>query len=204
MQEPTSRELYMMNGGQKVYIYKDGFGDIYKATAAEEAGWAAEIVANALEKVEKETNRACLQSAIADLVYHQYERLEEVLFRNIHDPNPVRRVVFATALWRRLAYKESFAIILRVLTEKRAESLNDVFLALDEFKDNGDARSFLIHCLEGSDDELAGKAGRTIEMWAWSGMPELRENSLLTDLKAENRYLPAYTSAIEKLKEILK
>ena len=36
----TSRELYMMNGGNKMYIYKDGFGDVYSASAAEEMKWA--------------------------------------------------------------------------------------------------------------------------------------------------------------------
>jgi len=33
-----------MNGGNKLYIHKDGFGDVYSATAAEEAEWAKEVI----------------------------------------------------------------------------------------------------------------------------------------------------------------
>lgn len=106
MHNATSKELYMMNGGQKLYIYKDGFGDVYKASAAEEAEWAAEIIANALMKIEKETNRTSLQTALDNLIYHKYERLEQVLLENIHDADPGRQIVFATALWKMVAHRD--------------------------------------------------------------------------------------------------
>lgn len=203
MHDLTSRELYISNGGQKLYIYKDGFGDVYKATAAEEAEWAAEIVANALVKIEKETNRSNLELAISNLVYHKYAGLETVLMNNVNDADPRRQIVFATALWKLKHNTESFNILLRNLREKREESLYEVFLGLNEFKNHEGVRSFLIDCLQGNDDELAVKAQRTIESWAWSGMPALRGDNLLTDLCIANRTLPSFRSAIEKLKKIL-
>lgn len=39
-----SKRLFMENGGQKHYIYLDGFGDIYDATPAQEAAWRKELL----------------------------------------------------------------------------------------------------------------------------------------------------------------
>lgn len=203
MQEPTSKELYIMNGGQKLYIYKDGFGDVYKATPAEEVEWAAEIVATALGKIEKEIHAAHLQSAIDNLVYHKYEGLEAVLLRNIQDENPVRQIVFATALWKLTGYADSFSILLQNLREKREACINGVFWGLKEFINHEGAKHFLISCLEGDDDELARKAAYTIESWAWFGIPKLKEGNLLIVLKMEYRDQPDFKIALAKLKAIL-
>jgi hypothetical protein len=54
--------------------------------------------------------------------------------------------------------------------------------------------------LEGSDDELFLKATTTIGMWAYTGMPALRENNLLEMLEIENRDAPTFKMAIEQLK----
>ena len=48
----TNKELYMMNGGQKQYIGKDGFWDVYNATPEEEAAWDKELAENALSKID--------------------------------------------------------------------------------------------------------------------------------------------------------
>jgi hypothetical protein len=203
MHDATSKDLYIMNGGVKRYIYSDGFGDIYKATPEEEAEWAAEIVTNALVKIEKETNRSPLEMAISNLAYHKYSGLEALLLSNIHDADPVRQIVFATALWKITAHTESFNIILQNLKHKREGTIYEMFLGLNEFKDHEGVRHFLVDCLQGSDDELIFRAQRTIEHWAWSGMPALRGDKILTDLLVENKGQPSFRSAIEKLKEIL-
>lgn len=203
MQDPTAKELYMMNGGQKLYIYKDGYADIYKATQAEEEQWATEVLARALIKIETSTNRTQLQFAIGDLVYHHYENIEALLWKHINDANPVRQIVFASTLWNMIGYEKSFDIIYQNLLQKRSESLSEVFLGLNDFKNNDAAKLFLINCLQGSDDELTTKAQYTIASWAWSGMPLLRESNLLEQLKLENKNLPSFKPAIEKLKQIL-
>ncbi len=70
----------MMNGGNTLYIYKDGFGDIYHATAAEEAAWSREVVTNALRRIDTETNATNLRFAINDLIFHGYDDVDQLMF----------------------------------------------------------------------------------------------------------------------------
>ncbi len=204
IQNFTSKELYMMNGGQKLYIYKDGFGDIYKATPADEAAWAKEVIERALKVITTETNRVTLQSAIADLVYHKYDGIPALLLKTMQDTTPERQVVFASALWNMVQYENSFDIVIEILKQYRPRFLNDVFHGLNDFKEHEGAHHFLVSCLLGNDDELLIKAQQTIAIWAWSGLPELRENNLLEMLQIENKNNATFKPAIERLKEILK
>ncbi|RYY54326.1 MAG: hypothetical protein EOO09_14715 [Chitinophagaceae bacterium] len=48
----TSKELFRMNGGQKIYIHLDGFGDVYSATAQEEEEWSREMITEAIDRLE--------------------------------------------------------------------------------------------------------------------------------------------------------
>lgn len=202
MQTFSSKELYMMNGGNKLYIHKDGFGDIYNSTAAEEQEWAREIVANALAKIDTEANAVVLKFAIESLRFHNYTGLEALLIQKAKEASPVRQVVFATALWNQCKYHDSFEIVYQNLCENRAACLDIVFISLDEFKANDAAKKFLLSCLEGDDDTLFIKAHTTISLWAYTGMPLLRENNLLDLLKIENRNEPGFKSAVENLKQI--
>ena len=203
MHDYTSRQLYMANGGNKLYIYKDGFGDNYNATAAEEAAWSIDVVDRALGRIETEENRTSLQFAIEDLLFHKYENTVKLLIDKLKDTSPARRIVFATALWKITGYEKSFEIIRQILAERKSESLDDVFLGLNELKDNTAARNFLIACLDGDDELLHTKAQKTISMWSWSGMTRLKENNLLDLLRPENKDSSSFSAAIEQLKRIL-
>jgi hypothetical protein len=96
----SSKELYMMNGGDKLYIYKDGFGDIYQATAAEEEEWKQEYIAKTLVKIENETNAVALKFAIESLRFHHYPALNALLLVQLNKVNssPERKAVFEAAL----------------------------------------------------------------------------------------------------------
>ena len=96
----TSKELYMMNGGNKLYIYTDGFGDIYQATAAEEEVWKQEYITKKLDQIDNETNIVVLNFAIKSLRFHQYPALNSLLISKINEPNisPERKLVFESAL----------------------------------------------------------------------------------------------------------
>ncbi len=61
---------------------------------------------------------------------------------NIHDADPVRQIVFATALWKMTAHTESFNILLQNVKNEREGYLYDVFLGLNEFKDHQGVRRF--------------------------------------------------------------
>lgn len=96
----SSKELYMMNGGDKLYIYKDGFGDNYQATEAEEATWKQEYIAKTLVKIDTETNAMLLKFAIESLRFHQFQGLNTVLITQLNDVllSPERKDVFEKAL----------------------------------------------------------------------------------------------------------
>ena len=98
MQPFSSRQLYIMNGGNKLYIYKDGFGDVYSATPAEEAEWAQEVISGSLARLEASENSVDLEFAIANLRFHKYEGLDALLLAKLEDTSPVRKKVFITAL----------------------------------------------------------------------------------------------------------
>jgi hypothetical protein len=101
----TSKELYMMNGGNLLYMYKDGFGDVYNATPAEEAEWSKEVVAKALATIDTQENAIELQFAIENLRFHHYPDLKTFLIEKIKDTSPARQEAFATALWDIFTYK---------------------------------------------------------------------------------------------------
>ncbi len=192
-----------MNGGNKLYIYKDGFGDVYNATPAEEAEWTKEVIDRSLVKIDNEINSTSFKGAIDTLVFHKYPDLENLLLKKIEDANPVRQLFFATALWSIGKYEGSFEIIFRILAQHRSECLNDVFLCLGDFKNNSKAKNFILFCFEGDDDELLAKANITIGMWAYSGMPSLRQNNLLERLESKDTSETIFKAAVQQLKQIL-
>jgi hypothetical protein len=203
MQQFSSKELYIMNGGNKLYLYKDGFGDIYQATPGEEREWTQEIIANAVAKIELLEDAIHLKFAIENLVFHNYPELEELLLSKVKDTTPSRQIAFATALWTIYGYKKSFEIIYQNLLQHRDNSVNDVFMALIEFKNNQEAQLFIVNCLEGADELWLAKAQITIGMWAYTGIPALRAHNLLNMLTAENKNSSTFQPAVERLKTIL-
>jgi hypothetical protein len=201
MSQFTSKELYMMNGGNTLYIYKDGFGDIYNATAAEEAAWSVEVVSGALTRIDKETNPTNLRFAVNDLIFHGYEHVDRLLFDKMQTASPVRKIVFAGLLWSMKGYEKSFTIIYQLFLSHRDKYLDEIFAALQDFKDNMSARNFVIDCLESDDLVIHNKACITVSMWSYSGMPELRAAGLLDALKQKDT--PGFPAAISQLKQLL-
>jgi hypothetical protein len=203
MAQFTSKELYMMNGGQKLYIYKDGFGDIYHATPAEEKEWQQEIITRDLAKLDTEQNEVSLRFAIDNLIYHGHTTLESILIEKMQQATVKRQIVFAASLWTNYKYPKSYEIILENFKLHRKECLDTVFMALEYFKKHTDAAKFLIGCIEGEDKVLIAKARVTLVMWSYSGVPELRWNNFLENLKPENKGTETFEAGIVKLKNIL-
>ena len=103
----TSKELYKMNGGDKLYIYKDGFGDEYNATSEEEDEWKRELIAETLEKIKTEENGVSLEHAIATLHYHHYGGLQNLLIQTLNGTSLPRQIALATALWTFTKYENN-------------------------------------------------------------------------------------------------
>lgn len=192
-----------MNGGNKLYIYKDGFGDVYNATPAEEAEWAQEVIANALTRIDEEKSTTNIKFAVDTLRFHNYTGLEALLLDKITGTGPARQIAFATALWTFYRYATSFDIILHNLQQHRAECLNDAFYALGDFIKNPSATAFITGCLEGDDEELIDKANMTIGIWAWSHLPALRENSLLELLRLGKADPESFRLSMKRLKRTI-
>ena len=191
-----------MNGGNTMYIHKDGFGDVYSATQTEEAEWAQEVIAVALAQVDTEINVTTIKFAIDKLVFHKYPNIESLLKEKIKSSIPQKQVVLATALWNIYKDNKSFDLVYEHLLHDREECVDVVFLCLIDFKDNDQAKEFLLTCLESGDQELFLKATTTISMWAYTGMPALRENNLLEMLKSRHMDTPTFKGAMEQLKRI--
>jgi hypothetical protein len=200
----SSKELYMMNGGNKLYIYKDGFGDLYKATSAEELQWSQEIIENSLRRIDSSENAIDLKFAIDNLLFHHYADVVELLKSKLENTSPSRQIAFATALWKINQHEHSFEIVHQHFMVNEPKVLDNVFQALIEFKDDRKAREFVVRCLENENKRLSAKAHVTITMWAYGGLPELRANDLLEQIKPENKGYDSFPEALEQLKKILK
>lgn len=199
----TNKELYIMNGGQKHYILKDGFADIYNATPAEERQWKKEIIDNCKAKVAEEVNTTTLQFAIDNLIYHKYEELVPLLVNSIDGTSPERALLFAAALWNLVGSEKDFEIAFQILVQHKAECIKHLFQHPGDFKKHVGARHFLIYCLEGNDEYLFENAQRVLSIWAWSGLPQLRSDHLIDPLQFNNRTWPKSQEAIMRLKKML-
>ncbi|MHA4807417.1 hypothetical protein ACX0G9_04905 [Flavitalea flava] len=168
MPQFTSRDLYMMNGGKKIYIYTDGFGDIYNATPNEEKEWQEEIIARDIKRLDTEHDYSVLSGAVETLRYHQYPHLQALLLKKLEeteDSGGIPQLVFAGTLWKLFKYPLSFDKVNQFFLKTGALYAYDLFLALQDFSDNEQAREFLTGCLESNDPKLVSGAMRTQDWW---------------------------------------
>lgn len=199
----TNKELFMMNGGQKHYIGRDGFMDVYNATPEEEKEWAKELGENALAVIDSEEEIISLETAIENLASENYHDPVSVLLSKFPDASPSKQLVFATSLWYMNCTKKDFDKVFKILQQQNASCLMAFLDQPGDFKHHAGTRYFLIKCLQGNDEYLFEKAQTILSIWAWSGLPQLRENRSLDWLQFNIRDLPESTAAINRLKEIL-
>lgn len=154
----TNKELYIMNGGNKQYIGRDGFMDVYNATAAEEAAWAKEVVASALNSIDTGNDATQIRFAVDNLLFHNYQGLEALLVLTLKNANPVKQIALANVLWIVYKYPPAFDIIMQNFQAHRQECIAEVFRALRDFKAHEGARKFLADCVAGDDEQLAATA----------------------------------------------
>lgn len=131
-----------MNGGNKIQIFKDGFGDIYSATADEEALWAKDVIAIALAKIDSAENATTLAFAVERLVFHEYPNLQHLILDKLKKTSTTHKIVLATALWNNYRYNQSFDIIYQNFLLHQHECLDHVFHAIIDFKGNKQANLF--------------------------------------------------------------
>jgi hypothetical protein len=205
MNNPTSKELYFMNGGRTHYIYTDGFGDIYHVTPAEEMQWQKELIESKLERLDMEKDPVVLKAILDTLIYHKAPNLQQIVTKKLPHAAPRIQIALVKCLWEIGAYPKSLSVLFSLLNNHRAECINDVFSAMFDMKDDREIRNFLLTCLEGEDVELFNKAHIVLNMWAYMGIPALRQGTLLQDLNISSKQsnLSVFQAALQELKHIL-
>lgn len=206
MYDMTPKELYFANGGQTMYIYRDGFGDQYKATPAEEAEWRNELIEREWKRLETETNAVSLKHLIDNLNYHKADDLVSKLVKKLDEVKPESRVVIAGCLWKINRYKKSFSIILETFNAHRKTVINHVFSTFQDMVGDKEVADFLFTCLQSDDAVLHQKAHMVLTMWSYMGIPALREETLETYLSRDSKltHPDAFENAIKTAKRILK
>src|SRR6187402_670634 len=169
-----SEQLYKMNGGNKMYIHRDGFGEDYQATAEEEARWKKELIDEALARLTTEIDSVSLIARVETLRYHDLPNLQEILLDRLPQLTPAMQIAMAAALWKIYRYENSFTLIHTQFLAHPAELLNPTFTALQELHKNEAAKDFILTCLRGQDPTLRTKAVTTAGMWAYMGIPAIR------------------------------
>ena len=169
----TSKQLFKVNGGDKIYIHKDGFGDLYSATEEEERQWTEELIAESLEVLEHSQDMTKIEHAIDTLLFHLHPGVDVLLLNRVLISNPQRKLAFATALWRFFRIRDSFRIIRHVFDADPVGSAEDVFRALGRFGDHPLARPFVESAITGSSSQLAALAAATARSWEFADQPSL-------------------------------
>ncbi len=205
MNQPTSKELYFMNGGKTHYIYTDGFGDIYNATPAEEIQWRKELIESKLERLDTEKNPVVLKGILDTLIYHQVPNLQQIITKKLAQAEPVLQIQLVSSLWKMNRYPQTFSVLFRLLNNHREQCITEVFSAMFDMTDNREVRNFLIACLEGEDVGLFSKAHIVLKMWAYMGISSLRQGTVLEDLGINNKQLKpvVFQAALHEVKGIL-
>ncbi len=166
MQSFTNRELFRMNGGVKRYIYTDGFGDVYSATAEEETKWTRELIAEAIIALRHRNDLGRIRFAIDHLLFFQYAGTKDLLMARTNDNDPLIRIACAAGLWIGFWEAGSVEIIIAALHTARILSINAAFDALEKFRGNETARGFLEDCTKGTDQELVQRAAAVLHFWS--------------------------------------
>lgn len=199
----ASKMIYMSYGGNKMYMGREGFLEDYYASEEEEAEWKSELIARQVETLISSRDFSDVGIAISTLEYHDYPGLKDLMLTKIINAAPKIKILLAKNLWTIFKYEKSFEILHSVFLEGSDENLIEIFSALISFKNNQASKQFVLECLCNSDQTIFKNAVMTIEMWGWTGMPELRAEDLLNKLKFENRSLPEFKEVVIRLKSIL-
>ncbi|MDX2249841.1 MAG: hypothetical protein SF052_23860 [Bacteroidia bacterium] len=178
-----SKRLFMDNGGQIHYIHRDGFGDVYKATAKEEATWRAELIDHYKRRLLEEDNESTLLHITQGLAFNGVKNVGDLLFEAAKTANPKAKQTLAKILVEQFD-AELGAKILISLLEYEAESdywRNYVFNSFFNMHDSQTVQNFIAQKLRGDNEVHLKKSVDVLRMW------ELKGHKTLSDKNNQNR-----------------
>ncbi len=202
-----SKRLFMDNGGQTHYIHLDGFGDVYKATAVEEAAWRAELIEQYTRRLSEEDHETTLAHIASTLGLNGVENVGDLLFEAAKTANPkVQQALAKIQIEQYDAERGAEALI--ALLEYETETdywLNYVFNSFFKMRDNRNVQNFIIQKLRGDNEIHFKKSVDVLQMWGIKGDQELSDKDLLKSLNWNDAAAndPAFRAAIEKTIKII-
>ncbi len=200
-----SKQLYMDNGGQIHYIYLDGFGDEYRATATEEAQWKKELIEKYQKRLWEETNEHTLEHIIRGLQYHHVTDSETQLVNRAKQASLRERQAIGTVLWNAFKSDYSISILTDFLKDKSLDSYwhGYAWNSISHRKESPSAQDWIMECLQSNDLVLFRKAQEILLVWSWGNAP-LAELLASGKLAWENKIdSDQYAQTLAELRQIL-
>lgn len=205
--QAESKRLFMDNGGQTHYIYLDGFGEIYQATAAEEAAWRKELIEQYRQRIKLEDSGTILTHIARNLQLNGATDVEQLLLDAAASATPKAKQAIAQALTEACNSEKGVDILISLLEYEQEEPYwrNYVFNAFFHLRNNRAAHRFLLFCLHGNNEAHFNKAVDVFRFWGIQGDKALADPSLLKGLNWEDATAadPDFTKSLEKLTNIL-
>lgn len=202
-----SKRLFMASGGLTHYIYLDGDGDRYHATAAEEAEWRKELLENYTKRIQEETDGVSLSLIARNMQLNGAQNVEAILLEAAENASPKAKQGLAQALLEVFNSNEGAEILISLLELEKQDSYwrDYVFNAFFRAQDNQKVQNFLIQCLQGDQELWFKKAVDVLRAWAAFGEKALNDAEMLNTLtwEAARSANPHFQKALDQIIPIL-
>ncbi|MBI1226528.1 MAG: hypothetical protein GC192_14940 [Bacteroidetes bacterium] len=203
-----SKQLFMENGGQVHQIYRDGFGDEYKASPAEENAWRQELVENYKYRLTQENNGVVLTQIVRSLQHNYVKNVDEMLLEAAATTTSLaNKQAISQTLYEVFNHEKTLDVLLSLLQFEHEESYwrDYVFSSFGRMRDNRAVQGFIIKCLKGDNETHFKKAVDVIASWGMKGDTTLMNRDLWLSLNWEDACAadPHFNHALEKAIKII-
>lgn len=199
----VSKQLFMDNGGNVLYIHRDGFGDVYRATYAEEAAWRKELVQNSSIRLYSEDNESVLKSLVETLQYNGVVNVESLLFEVGERASLKARQAIAKLLVEQFKSEKGAEILLTFFNFEDEDNYwrDYVFRTMYQLRDSKVVQKWIVKCLRGDNEAFFKKAVDVLQMWGYYGDKAFTDIELLRALNWQDACAadPDFNKALDKV-----
>jgi len=197
-----SKRLFMENGGNVHYIHRDGFGDVYKATPAEEEAWRKELIEKYTQRLREEDNETILTHIVESLGYNN-ANVADLLCEAAKSALPKAKMALTKLLYEKYDPERGVEIHLTLLELEEQDSYwrDYVFRILFQQRSTRVAQRFVVQCLRGDNELHFRKAVDVLQMWGYYGDKALTDIEFLRSLNWQDACAadPNFTKALDKV-----
>lgn len=200
-----SKQLFMDNGGQTHYIFREGLGHRYSATPAEEAEWRKELLELCEKRIREEDTVAALAYFARTMDVNGATNVEALLLETAQTAGPKARFGLAQALGEVFNSDKAADILVALLDEDEAQWFDPVFTEFIRSRKNPGAQRFIIGCLQGDREQYFDKAVEVLRYWGIQGEEALTDRTLIKCLNWADATAndPDFRQALEKVTKIV-